>query len=106
MLWLIVICRLKTWQDCDDTKSMLEVLSSDGTCFHVGHAGTAMRFLTAFLARVVGKWELTGSERMKQRPIGVLVDALNQLGAHIDYRERIGFPPLINIRFLIWWEER
>lgn len=81
--------------DCDDTKSMLEILSSDGTCFHVGHAGTAMRFLTAFLARVVGKWELTGSERMKQRPIGVLVDALNQLGGHIDYGERKGFPPLI-----------
>lgn len=81
--------------DCDDTKSMLEVLSSDGTRFHVGHAGTAMRFLTAFLARVVGKWELTGSERMKQRPIGVLVDALNQLGAHIGYGERKGFPPLI-----------
>lgn len=80
--------------DCDDTNSMLHVLNSDGDCFDIGHAGTAMRFLTAFLSRIIGKWELTGSERMKQRPIGVLVDALNQLGARIEYIENEGFPPL------------
>lgn len=80
--------------DCDDTNSMVAVLNSDDNHFDVGHAGTAMRFLTAFLARIIGKWEITGSERMKQRPIGVLVDALNQLGAHIEYMEKEGFPPL------------
>lgn len=80
--------------DCDDTKSMLSVLNSDGNCFDIGHAGTAMRFLTAFLSRIIGKWVLTGSERMKQRPIQVLVDALNGLGARIEYMEQTGFPPL------------
>lgn len=80
--------------DCDDTQTMLRVLSSDGNRFDIGHAGTAMRFLTAYLSRIVGRWELTGSERMKQRPVGVLVDALNQLGARIEYIEKPGFPPL------------
>lgn len=80
--------------DCDDTDSMLRVLSSSENCFDIGHAGTAMRFLTAFLARIAGIWEITGSERMKQRPIHVLVDALNLLGARIEYTEREGFPPL------------
>lgn len=80
--------------DCDDTHRMLEVLNSDSNRFDIGHAGTAMRFLTAFLSRIVGRWELTGSERMKQRPVGVLVDALNQLGARIEYLEKPGFPPL------------
>ncbi len=80
--------------ECDDTRSMVEVLHSDKDSFDIGHAGTAMRFLTAFLARIVGKWELTGSERMKQRPIGVLVEALNRLGARVEYLEREGYPPL------------
>lgn len=80
--------------DCDDTNSMLRVLQSCGNCFDIGHAGTAMRFLTAYLSRIVGRWELTGSERMKQRPIGVLVEALNQLGGRIEYAEQPGFPPL------------
>ncbi len=53
-----------------------------------------MRFLTAFLAKVVGEWEVTGSERMKQRPIKILVDALNELGAKIEYLENEGCPPL------------
>jgi 3-phosphoshikimate 1-carboxyvinyltransferase len=53
-----------------------------------------MRFLTAFLAKVVGEWEITGSERMQQRPISILVDALNQLGAKIEYLKKEGFPPL------------
>lgn len=80
--------------DCDDTRNMLKVLQSDRACFDVGHAGTAMRFLTAFLSRIAGKWEITGSERMKQRPIAVLVDALNKLGARIEYLEKTGCPPL------------
>lgn len=80
--------------DCDDTNSMLRVLNSNGNHFDIGHAGTAMRFLTAFLSRIVGRWEITGSARMKQRPVAVLVDALNELGARIEYMEQPGCPPL------------
>ncbi len=80
--------------DCDDTRSMLKVLNSNANCFDIGHAGTTMRFLTAYLSRIIGKWEITGSERMLQRPIGVLVDALNHLGAQIEYIEKEGYPPL------------
>lgn len=80
---------------CDDTRSMVEALHSDNNRLDIGHAGTSMRFLTAYLSRIAGRWELTGSERMKQRPIGVLVEALNRLGAHIEYREKEGYPPLV-----------
>jgi 3-phosphoshikimate 1-carboxyvinyltransferase len=61
---------------------------------NIGPAGTAMRFLTAYFTLQDGEVILTGSERMKQRPIGVLVDALRQLGAHIEYVEKEGFPPI------------
>jgi 3-phosphoshikimate 1-carboxyvinyltransferase len=60
----------------------------------IGHAGTDMRFLTAYLSTVSGEWILTGSERMKQRPIGILVSALKSIGAEIYYVENEGFPPL------------
>jgi 3-phosphoshikimate 1-carboxyvinyltransferase len=60
-----------------------------------GNAGTVMRFLTAYLASVPGKWILTGSDRMKERPIGILVDALKPLGAHIEYLSGLGFPPVM-----------
>ncbi|MCX6276824.1 MAG: 3-phosphoshikimate 1-carboxyvinyltransferase [Bacteroidetes bacterium] len=59
------------------------------------NAGTAMRFLTAYLSVTPGKWMLTGSDRMKQRPIGILTDALNNLGASIDYLGKPGYPPLL-----------
>lgn len=85
---------IKNLSDCDDTRHMLAVLQSDDCRFDVGHAGTAMRFLTAFLSRIAGRWEITGSARMCQRPIGVLVDALNKLGARIEYTGRTGYPPL------------
>ncbi len=63
--------------------------------FDVHHAGTAMRFLTAFFAIQEGKEViLTGSSRMKERPIKILVEALNQLGASISYEENNGFPPI------------
>ena len=52
-----------------------------------------MRFLTAFLSKVVGEWTITGTERMKNRPIKVLVDALNALGARIEYMEKEGYSP-------------
>jgi len=59
------------------------------------NAGTVMRFLTAFLSFQPGKWILTGSDRMKLRPIGVLVDALRNIGADVEYLSRIGYPPLL-----------
>ena len=80
--------------DCDDTNLMVNALNSDGRDFNVGAAGTTMRFLTAFLSKVVGEWTITGTERMKNRPIKVLVDALNAIGARIEYIEKEGFPPL------------
>lgn len=88
--------------DCDDTRVMLDALggSPDHTApiagtIDIAAAGTAMRFLTAYLSTVPGDAHiLTGSQRMQQRPIGVLVDALRSLGAHIDYAGAEGFPPL------------
>lgn len=80
---------------CDDTRVMINAFSSDGSHFDIEAAGTAMRFLTAFLSKIVGRWTITGSERMKQRPIGLLVDALNSLGARVEYAEKEGYPPLI-----------
>jgi len=85
---------LSNLSDSDDTKVMLEALHSNNSKFDIGHAGTAMRFLTAFLSKIVGEWEITGSERMQQRPISILVDALRQLGAKIEYLKNEGFPPL------------
>lgn len=64
------------------------------TTVDIGPAGTAMRFLTAFYAIQDDEVILTGSKRMKERPIGVLVDALRELGAHIDYEEKEGYPPI------------
>jgi len=80
--------------DSDDTKVLSAALNSNNNKFDIGHAGTAMRFLTAFLAKIVGEWEVTGSERMQQRPISILVDALNSLGGQIEYIKNDGFPPL------------
>lgn len=80
--------------DSDDTQVLKKALLSNEHSFDIGHAGTAMRFLTAFLSKIAGEWEITGSERMKQRPIAILVDALIQLGAFIEYMEKKGFPPL------------
>ncbi len=80
--------------DCDDTNVLISALQSNNRTFDIGAAGTAMRFLTAFLSKIVGEWIITGSERMKQRPISILVDALNKLGSKIEYTEKEGFPPL------------
>ena len=80
--------------DCDDTEVMVKALNSDSRDFDIKAAGTAMRFLTAFLSKIVGEWTITGTERMKNRPIKLLVDALNSLGARIEYIEKEGYPPL------------
>lgn len=85
---------LKNLSVSDDIEVMQKVLTSNTNKFDIGHAGTAMRFLTAFLSQIVGEWTITGSERMKQRPIHILVDALNELGAKIEYLEKEGYPPL------------
>lgn len=85
---------VKNVSDCDDTRVMIKALDSNDNTFDIGAAGTSMRFLTAFLSKTVGEWIITGSERMKQRPIKLLVDALNSLGARIEYVENEGFPPL------------
>ena len=81
---------------CDDTAVMVDALSQqDGGDINVGAAGTAMRFLAAYFATRKGMTvTLDGVERMRQRPIGVLVDALRSLGAHIDYLGEDGYPPL------------
>jgi 3-phosphoshikimate 1-carboxyvinyltransferase len=85
---------VKNLADCDDSVIMERVLQSNSNHFDVGHAGTAMRFLTAYLSKIVGEWHITGSERMQQRPIAVLVDALRKMGAQIEYTGNEGFPPL------------
>jgi len=91
---------LENTSNSDDSEVMSRALNSQLTTHNsqlidVHHAGTAMRFLTAFFAIQEGKEVvLTGSSRMKERPIKILVDALNQLGAEISYEENEGFPPI------------
>ena len=82
--------------ECDDTRAMLHGLTSTGVCVNVGAAGTAMRFLTAWLANNPSRGEVVidGSERMRQRPIRPLVDALRELGGCVDYVLAEGVPPL------------
>ena len=79
----------------DDSEVMAKALSSNEMIIDVDHAGTAMRFLTAYFAIQENREViLTGSSRMKERPIKILVDALRQLGANISYVEKEGFPPI------------
>lgn len=85
---------IRNLSDCDDTEVMVKALNSNDRDFDIKAAGTAMRFLTAFLSKVVGEWTITGTERMKNRPIKILVDALNALGARVEYMEKEGYPPL------------
>jgi 3-phosphoshikimate 1-carboxyvinyltransferase len=92
---------LQNTSNSDDSEVMLSVIQKSqisnlkSQIFDVHHAGTAMRFLTAFFAIQEGKEVvLTGSSRMKERPIKILVEALKQLGAEITYEENEGFPPI------------
>lgn len=86
---------IKNLSNSDDTRVMQKALRTQEKLINIGHAGTAMRFLTAYFSTCEGREVLlTGSKRMKERPIGILVDALRQLGAAISYEENEGFPPL------------
>ena len=80
--------------DCDDTRVMIRALKDDKETIDIMAAGTAMRFLTAYLSVTPGTRIITGTERMQQRPIQVLVNALRELGADIEYVANDGFPPL------------
>ncbi len=80
--------------DCDDTQVMIRALSEGGDTIDILAAGTAMRFLTAYLSVTPGSRVITGTARMQQRPIKVLVNALRELGADIEYVANEGFPPL------------
>jgi len=91
---------IKNLSEAADTlaleNALLQVKDADHSekTIDIGPAGTAMRFLSAFLPLNKGKFMLTGTERMKQRPIGILTDAMKTLGANIDFLENEGFPPL------------
>ena len=87
-------CSLENLSDCDDTAVMQRALSHPSALTDIHAAGTAMRFLTAYYASTRHCTTITGSERMKHRPIGILVDALRNLGADITYTGNEGFPPL------------
>lgn len=78
----------------ESNKSDPGLKTQDLRLVNIGPAGTAMRFLTAYFTLQDEEVILTGSERMKQRPIGILVNALREIGADIDYAENDGFPPL------------
>ena len=78
--------------DCDDTEVIINAIRYMPDVIDIKAAGTAMRFMTAYLSLMRGTHTLTGTERMKKRPIKILVDALRSLGAEISYLEEDGFP--------------
>ena len=80
--------------DCDDTAVMVKALRDMPYEIDIKAAGTAMRFMTAYLSATPGEHVITGTERMRHRPIAILVDALRSLGARIDYLGEEGYPPL------------
>lgn len=86
---------IENTSNSDDGMLMQKALRSDDEVVDIHHAGTAMRFLTAYFSIQKGrKTILTGSKRMQERPIGILVDALRSLGADIEYQKNEGYPPL------------
>ncbi|WP_294276886.1 3-phosphoshikimate 1-carboxyvinyltransferase [uncultured Chryseobacterium sp.] len=87
--------RIGNLSNSQDTQLLKKALSDNTETVDIHHAGTAMRFLTSYYSIMDGKTTvLTGSKRMKERPIGYLVNALRDLGAEIEYLENEGFPPL------------
>ena len=86
---------LQNLSNSDDTQAMARGLSSTAETIDIGHAGTTMRFLTSYFATTPGAEKiLTGSKRMQERPIKILVDALRAIGADIEYVKNEGYPPL------------
>ncbi|WP_185864010.1 3-phosphoshikimate 1-carboxyvinyltransferase [Blattabacterium cuenoti] len=86
---------IENLSNCEDTKILKKSLISPSNILDIHHAGTAMRFLTSYFSIQEGKKViLTGSDRMKERPIFVLVEALKKLGSEIYYLEKEGFPPI------------
>ena len=87
--------KINNLSSSDDTSVLNHSLQNLNENIDVGHAGTSMRFLTAYLATLENKkFIISGSDRMHQRPIGLLVDALNSLGFRVNYLKKRGFPPL------------
>ena len=80
--------------DCDDTQVIISALKNMPAIIDIKAAGTAMRFMTAYLASTPGEHTITGTERMKNRPISILVNALRYIGANIEYVGKEGYPPL------------
>ena len=92
---LFPILALDNLSDSDDTQAMQRGLASKDQIIDIGHAGTTMRFLTSYFATTPGiEKVLTGSKRMQERPIKLLVDALRSIGAEIEYVKNEGYPPL------------
>ncbi|NLZ73486.1 MAG: 3-phosphoshikimate 1-carboxyvinyltransferase [Bacteroidales bacterium] len=85
---------IQNLSNCDDTQVMIKALLQNEPTIDILAAGTAMRFLTAYLSIQKGTYTITGTKRMQERPIQILVDALRQLGAQIEYTKKEGFPPL------------
>ncbi|QNM85529.1 3-phosphoshikimate 1-carboxyvinyltransferase [Polaribacter pectinis] len=86
---------IENLSDSDDSIHMQHALSTDKEIVDIGHAGTAMRFLTSYFAVKEGRdTVLTGSERMQNRPIEILVNALKDLGADVSYEDKVGYPPI------------
>ena len=85
---------LHNLSDANDTQLMLKLVGSADKIIDVEDAGTTMRFLTAYFSATNQHKIVTGTHRMKERPIGILVDALRSLGADIEYLEKPGYPPL------------
>jgi 3-phosphoshikimate 1-carboxyvinyltransferase len=86
---------IENLSDSDDSIHMQHALSTKDEVVDIGHAGTAMRFLTSYFAVNSGREVvLTGSERMQNRPIEILVNALKDLGADISYEAKVGYPPI------------
>jgi len=98
--------KIENLSNSDDTIVLKNYLENNSNLIDVHHAGTAMRFLTAYLAiQNNNSFQITGSKRMQNRPIKILVDALNILGADIKYLDKIGYPPLkINGKMLLGGE--
>ena len=87
--------RPQNLSEARDTQTLMRILEEDPPIWDVLDAGAPMRFLTAFAAVVKKERKLTGTARMQERPIGILVDALRKLGASIDYEKKEGYPPIL-----------